>query len=57
MISATCCERSARYRKSSAPGVMFLLRVSSSKVRKSTAKIADELLGTPEPDEGQDLEG
>ena len=27
------------------------------KVRKSTNKIADELLGTPEPDEGQDLEG
>ena len=27
------------------------------KVRKSTSKIADELLGTPEPDEGQDLEG
>jgi len=27
------------------------------KVRKSQNKIADELLGTPEPDEGQDLEG
>ena len=27
------------------------------RVRKSTEKIADELLGTPEPDEGQDLEG
>ena len=27
------------------------------KVRKSTSKIADELLGTPEPDEGQDLDG
>ena len=26
-------------------------------VRASTNKIADELLGTPEPDEGQDLEG
>ena len=26
-------------------------------VRASTTKIADELLGTPEPDEGQDLEG
>ena len=26
-------------------------------VRNSTNKIADELLGTPEPDEGQDLEG
>jgi recombination protein RecA len=26
------------------------------KVRKSTAKIAEELLGSPEPDEGQDLE-
>jgi recombination protein RecA len=26
-------------------------------VRASTSKIADELLGTPEPDEGQDLEG
>jgi recombination protein RecA len=27
------------------------------KVRKSTSRIADELLGTPEPDEGQDLDG
>ncbi|RZJ03823.1 MAG: DNA recombination/repair protein RecA, partial [Brevundimonas sp.] len=26
-------------------------------VRASTTKIAEELLGTPEPDEGQDLEG
>jgi hypothetical protein len=26
-------------------------------VRASTSKIAEELLGTPEPDEGQDLEG
>jgi len=27
------------------------------KVRKSTSKISEELLGAPEPDEGQDLEG
>ena len=27
------------------------------KVRKSQNKIADDLLGAPEPDEGQDLEG
>ena len=27
------------------------------KVRKSTTRIAENLLGTPEPDEGQDLEG
>jgi recombination protein RecA len=26
-------------------------------VRQSTAKIADDMLGAPEPDEGQDLEG
>jgi recombination protein RecA len=26
-------------------------------VRASTTKIADELMGAPEPDEGQDLEG
>ncbi|HAJ01944.1 MAG TPA: DNA recombination/repair protein RecA, partial [Brevundimonas sp.] len=26
-------------------------------VRQSTSKIDDELLGSPEPDEGQDLEG
>ncbi|MFN7534893.1 MAG: DNA recombination/repair protein RecA, partial [Brevundimonas sp.] len=26
-------------------------------VRASTTRIADELLGSPEPDEGQDLEG
>ncbi|WP_371136877.1 hypothetical protein [Falsiroseomonas sp.] len=26
-------------------------------VRQSTSKIDDELLGAPEPDEGQDLEG
>jgi recombination protein RecA len=26
-------------------------------VRDSSNKIAEELLGTPEPDEGQDLEG
>ena len=26
-------------------------------VRQSTNKIADDMLGAPEPDEGQDLEG
>jgi recombination protein RecA len=26
-------------------------------VRQSTAKIADDMLGAPEPDEGQDMEG